>query len=338
MHLNKTQKNPFADVQLYPRDEVIEEIKDKGLSHTREVMHVLGWESEEGCSKCRPALNYYLGMLNPLEYKDEKESRYVNERLRANIQKDGTYGVVPRMYGGVTNSKDLRKIADVADKYDVKLIKVTGGQRIDLLGVKKEDLPSIWAELDMPSGAAYSKGLRTVKTCVGADFCRFGTSDSIGLGTKMEKKFEGMNAPHKVKMSVSACPRNCAEGGIKDVGVIGLDGEYEIYVGGNAGTHMRQADLLAKVKTEEEVIEMTAAFLQYYRETANYLDRTSVWVERLGIEHIQTYLSDEKTFKELNQRMDESLSIVQDGWKEVLENETMVRDLYQNVNIPAGSN
>lgn len=331
-------KESICGCTTLSKDEVIEEIKDKGLSHTREVMHVLGWESEEGCSKCRPALNYYLGMLHPLEYKDEKESRYVNERLRANIQKDGTYGVVPRMYGGVTNSTNLRKIADVADKYDVKLIKVTGGQRIDLLGVKKEDLPSIWAELDMPSGAAYSKGLRTVKTCVGADFCRFGTSDSIGLGTKMEKKFEGMNAPHKVKMSVSACPRNCAEGGIKDVGVIGLDGEYEIYVGGNAGTHMRQADLLAKVKTEEEVIEMTAAFLQYYRETANYLDRTSVWVERLGIEHIQTYLSDEKTFKELNQRMDESLSIVQDGWKEVLESETMVRDLYQNVNIPAGSN
>ncbi|PZX02425.1 assimilatory nitrite reductase (NAD(P)H) large subunit precursor [Psychrobacillus insolitus] len=334
----QNQKESICGCTTLSKDEVIEEIKDKGLSHTREVMHVLGWKSEEGCSKCRPALNYYLGMLNPLEYKDEKESRYVNERLRANIQKDGTYGVVPRMYGGVTNSTDLRKIADVADKYDVKLIKVTGGQRIDLLGVKKEDLPSIWAELDMPSGAAYSKGLRTVKTCVGADFCRFGTSDSIGLGTKMEKKFEGMNAPHKVKMSVSACPRNCAEGGIKDVGVIGLDGEYEIYVGGNAGTHMRQADLLAKVKTEEEVIEMTAAFLQYYRETANYLDRTSVWVERLGIEHIQTYLSDEKMFKELNQRMDESLSIVQDGWKEVLESETMVRDLYQNVNIPAGSN
>lgn len=331
-------KESICGCTTLSKDEVIEEIKEKGLSHTREVMHVLGWKSEEGCSKCRPALNYYLGMLKPLEYKDEKESRYVNERLRANIQKDGTYGVVPRMYGGVTNSTDLRKIADVADKYDVKLIKVTGGQRIDLLGVKKEDLPSIWAELDMPSGAAYSKGLRTVKTCVGADFCRFGTSDSIGLGTKMEKKFEGMNAPHKVKMSVSACPRNCAEGGIKDVGVIGLDGEYEIYVGGNAGTHMRQADLLAKVKTEEEVIEMTAAFLQYYRETANYLDRTSVWVERLGIEHIQTYLSDDKTFKELNQRMDESLSIVQDGWKEVLESKTMVRDLYQNVNIPAGSN
>lgn len=334
----ENQKESVCTCTTLSKDEVIEEIKTKGLSHTREVMNVLGWTSEEGCSKCRPALNYYLGMLNPTEYKDENESRYVNERLRANIQKDGTYGVVPRMYGGVTNAEDLRKIADAADKYNVKLIKVTGGQRIDLLGVKKEDLPSIWADLDMPSGAAYSKGLRTVKTCVGADFCRFGTSDSIGLGTKMEKKFEGMNAPHKVKMSVSACPRNCAEGGIKDVGVIGLDGEYEIYVGGNAGTHMRKADLLMKVKTEQEVIETTAAFLQYYRETANYLDRTSVWVERMGLEHIQSVLADQKTFMELNQRMDESLSVVQDGWKEVLEDKTMLRDLYQNLKVASGSN
>lgn len=330
----ENQQESICECTNYSKDEVIEAIKEKGLTHTREVMNVLGWASEEGCSKCRPALNYYLGMLKPLEYKDEKESRFVNERLRANIQKDGTYGVVPRMYGGVTNSKDLRKIADVADKYQVKLIKVTGGQRIDLLGVKKEDLPSIWAELDMPSGAAYSKGLRTVKTCVGADFCRFGTSDSIGLGTKLEKKFEGMNAPHKVKMSVSACPRNCAEGAVKDVGVIGLEGEFEIYVGGNAGTHMRQAELLAKVKTEEEVLETTAAFLQYYRETANYLDRTSVWVERMGIDHIKEVLADKKTFRELNQRMDETMSVVQDGWKEVLEDKEMARDLFENVKVP----
>lgn len=333
----QNQKESVCACTTLSKDEVIEAIKTKGLSHTREVMNVLGWTSEEGCSKCRPALNYYLGMLNPTGYKDEKESRYVNERLRANIQKDGTYSVVPRMYGGVTNAKDLRKIADVADKYEVKLIKVTGGQRIDLFGVKKDDLPSIWAELDMPSGAAYAKGLRTVKTCVGADFCRFGTSDSIGLGTQLEKKFEGMNAPHKVKMSVSACPRNCAEGAVKDVGIIGLDGEYEIYVGGNAGTHMRQAELLTKVKTEQEVLETTAAFLQYYRETANYLDRTSVWVERMGIDHIKEVLADEQTFKALNQRMDENMSVVQDGWKEVLEDETMARDLYENVKIPVGT-
>lgn len=334
---SKDEKESICACTTLSRDEVIEEIKAKGLSHTREVMHVLGWESPEGCSKCKPALNYYLGMLKPTEYQDERESRYVNERLHANIQNNGTYSVVPRMYGGVTNADSLRKIADVADKYQVKMIKVTGGQRLDLLGVQKEDLPSIWSELDMPSGSAYAKGLRTVKTCVGADFCRFGTQDSIGLGIKMEKKFEGLHSPHKIKMSVSACPRNCAEGSVKDVGVVGLDGEFEIYVGGNGGTQMRQAELLRKVKTEEEVLETTAAFLQYYREDANYLERTSAWVERVGLDHVKTVLADKKTFIDLNQRMDEALSVVQDPWKEALEDNRLLRDLYQNVKVPTGS-
>ncbi|WP_085505992.1 nitrite reductase large subunit NirB [Thalassobacillus devorans] len=335
---DQNQKESICTCTTLSRDEVIEEIKMKGLTHTREVMNVLGWKSEEGCSKCKPALNYYLGMLKPTEYEDEKESRFVNERLHANIQNDGTYSVVPRMYGGVTNAEDLRKIADVADKYEVKMIKVTGGQRLDLLGVKKQDLPNIWSELDMPSGSAYAKGLRTVKTCVGADFCRFGTQDSIGLGIKMEKKFEGLNTPHKVKMSVSACPRNCAEGSVKDVGIVGLDGEFEIYVGGNGGTHMRKAELLYKVKTEEEVIAVTAAFLQYYRESANYLERTSAWVERVGLDHIRSVLDEKQTFMELNHRMDEALSVVQDPWKEAIEDNRLLRELYQNVKIPAGSN
>ncbi|MBM7553366.1 nitrite reductase large subunit NirB [Thalassobacillus pellis] len=331
------QQESICSCTPHTRDEVIEEIKHKGLTHTKEVMNVLGWKSEEGCSKCKPALNYYLGMLNPTEYQDEKESRFVNERLHANIQKDGTYSVVPRMYGGVTNAEELRKVANIADKCQVKLIKVTGGQRLDLLGVKKEDLPNIWSELDMPSGSAYAKGLRTVKTCVGADFCRFGTQDSIGLGVKMEKKFEGLNTPHKVKMSVSACPRNCAEGSVKDVGVVGLDGEFEIYVGGNGGTHMRKAELLAKVKTEQEVMETTAAFLQHYRENASYLERTSAWVERVGIEHVKEVLSDKNTFINLVQRMDEALSIVQEPWKEALEDGRLLRDLYQNVKVPTKS-
>ncbi len=142
-------------------------------------------------------------------------------KVHANIQKDGTFSVVPRMYGGVTNPEQLRKIADVAEKYNVPLLKVTGGQRIDLLGVEKENLPNVWRDLDMRSGYAYGKTLRTVKTCVGQDFCRFGTQDSISLGIEIEKKYEGLNTPHKVKMAVSACPRNCAESGIKDVGILG---------------------------------------------------------------------------------------------------------------------
>ncbi|WP_277678832.1 nitrite reductase large subunit NirB [Gracilibacillus dipsosauri] len=313
------------------RDEVITEIKQKNLTHTREVMNVLGWKSEEGCSKCKPALNYYLGMIHPKEYEDERESRFVNERLHANIQKDGTYSVVPRMYGGVTNAEDLRKIADVAEKYDVGMIKLTGGQRIDLLGVKKEDLPHVWDDLGMPSGYAYGKSIRTVKTCVGSEFCRFGTQDSTGMGIQLEKKFEGLNTPHKVKMGVSACPRNCAESGIKDVGVVGLDGIWEIYVGGNGGTDLRKAELLVKVKTEDEVLEYTAAFLQYYRENARYLERTSHYVERVGLEHIKEVVMDEESRKTLNERMEEALNVYQEPWNQVLENETILKDLYEKV-------
>ena len=329
------EKEAICGCTTLSRDEIVEEIRAKRLTHIREVMNVLEWKTD-GCSKCKPALNYYLGMIYPLEYQDEKEARFVNERLHANIQKDGTYSVVPRMYGGVTTSDDLRKIADVADKYQVGTIKVTGGQRIDLLGVKKDDLPKIWAELGMPSGAAYAKGLRTVKTCVGESYCRFGTQDSIGLGIRLEKKFEGLNTPHKVKMAVSACPRNCAESGIKDVGVVGTDGAWEMYVGGNGGTHLRAADLLFKFKTDDELIEMIGAYLQYYRETANYLERTSAWVDRLGLEHIREVLSDAKTVKMLNFRIEEALSIVQDPWKEAIQNKTLLRDLYETVKIPTG--
>ncbi|WP_078409968.1 nitrite reductase large subunit NirB [Priestia abyssalis] len=325
------QKEAICGCTTLSRDEVVEEIRAKGLTHTREVMNVLGWSTEEGCSKCRPALNYYLGMVNPTKYDDEKESRLVNERMHANIQKDGTYSVVPAMYGGVTNSKDLRKIADVVDKYEIPLVKLTGGQRIDLFGVKKEDLPKVWEDLDMPSGYAYGKSLRTVKTCVGEQFCRFGTQDSMALGIAIEKKFQGLQTPHKVKMAVSACPRSCAESGFKDIGFIGIDGGWEIYVGGNGGTHVRGGDLLYKVKTNEEVMEITGAYLQYYRETANYLERTSAWIERVGLAHVQSILDDKEKRKELNARMEETLSIFKDPWKTIIKDDKKKKELFENV-------
>ncbi|MCG8397936.1 NADPH-nitrite reductase [Bacillus atrophaeus] len=325
------QKKAICGCTSLSRDEVVEEIKGKGLSHTREVMNVLGWKTPEGCSKCRPALNYYLGMVNPTKYEDERTSRFVNERMHANIQKDGTYSVVPRMYGGVTNSHDLRKIADVVDKYEIPLVKMTGGQRIDLIGVKKEDLPKVWSDLDMPSGYAYGKTLRTVKTCVGEQFCRFGTQDSMALGIALEKKFEGLNTPHKVKMAVSACPRNCAESGIKDLGVVGIDGGWELYVGGNGGTHLRAGDLLMKVKTDEEVLEIAGAYLQYYRETANYLERTSAWLERVSLSHVQSVLNDPEKRQELNDRMNETLSVHKDPWKDFLEDKQTSKELFENV-------
>ncbi|MBO9597296.1 MAG: NAD(P)/FAD-dependent oxidoreductase, partial [Cohnella sp.] len=305
------------------RDEVVESITRMKLKTSKEVMHVLEWRNPEGCSKCRPALNYYLGMVFPEEHEDELESRFVNERNHANIQKDGTFSVVPRIYGGVTTPEELKRIADVAGKYDVPLVKITGGQRIDLLGVKKEDLPNVWRDLDMPSGYAYGKALRTVKTCVGNTFCRFGTQDSIGMGIAMEKRFERLNTPAKVKLAVSGCPRNCAEATIKDLGVVAIDGGWEIYVGGNGGTKVRAADLLTKVKSEDEVLEWTGAYLQYYRETANFGERTSEWLQRVGLASIKTALADQEARTALVGRIEQTLDLMKDPWQQIIESDDL---------------
>lgn len=305
------------------RDEIVAAIGEMHLTTTKEVMNVLHWNTEEGCSKCRPALNYYLGMMFPEEHEDERESRFVNERNHANIQKDGTYSVVPRIYGGVTSPGELKRIAEVAEKYEVPMVKFTGGQRLDLLGVKKEDLPKMWADLDMPSGYAYGKALRTVKTCVGSTFCRFGTQDSIQMGIELEKRFERLNTPAKVKLAVSGCPRNCAEATIKDFGVVAIDGGWELYVGGNGGVHVRACDLLTKVKTEEEVMEWSAAFLQYYREQAKWNERTSTWVERVGLDSIKEALAKEEDRLALVARIDKTLSLTKDPWKEIIETDEL---------------
>ncbi|GGJ61855.1 nitrite reductase (NADH) large subunit [Anoxybacillus voinovskiensis] len=329
----QAQKETLCSCTDLNRDEVVAEIQAKGLTTVKEVMHVLGWKNEEGCSKCRPALNYYLGVIYP-EYRDDRDSRLVNEKMHANIQKDGTYSVVPRMYGGVTTPEDLRRIADVAEKYRVPLVKLTGGQRIALFGIKKEDLPNVWADLGMLSGYAYGKTLRTVKTCVGATFCRYGTQDSMQLGIELEKRFERLDTPHKVKMGVSACPRNCAEAGVKDVGIVGVDGGWEIYVGGNGGTDLRAADLLCTVKTAEEVFEIVGAYLQYYRETAKYLERTSKWLERVGLSHVKEVVADEEKRTALNERLQRTLVRYEDPWRKVLEDEPLRQHYYTKRSIP----
>ncbi|WP_153979496.1 nitrite reductase large subunit NirB [Paenibacillus xylanilyticus] len=318
------------------RDEIVAEIKQKGLQTTKEVMNVLGWSQPEGCSKCRPAINYYLGMIAPDTHEDEKESRFVNERMNANIQKDGTYTVVPRMYGGVTTPEELKRIADISVKYDVKAVKVTGGQRLDLIGVKKEDLPQVWAELDMPSGYAYAKSLRTVKTCVGSQFCRFGTQDSMAMGALLERKFERLDLPAKFKMAVNGCPRNCAESCTKDIGIVGNDGGWELFIGGNGGIKARLADSLCKVKTDAELIELCGAIIQYYRETGNYLERTSEWVERMGLEQIRSVVVDNlEERKALMERIEFALSHVEDPWKKVLRNEEGQTKLFQGIEVSA---
>ena len=271
-------------------DDVRRLIIARELKSIPAVMQELEWKSSCGCSKCRPALNFYLVASWPGEYTDDGQSRFINERVHANIQKDGTYSVVPRMWGGMTSAKELRAIADVADKYNIPSVKVTGGQRIDLLGVKKEDLPGVWADLNaagMVSGHAYGKALRTVKTCVGTEWCRFGTQDSTGLGIKLEKFTWGSWTPHKVKLGVSGCPRNCAEATVKDIGIICVDSGYELHIAGAAGLEVKQTVLLCKVATEDEALEYTGAVMQLYREQAHYLDRIHKWVARVGLETVK---------------------------------------------------
>lgn len=311
----KSEK-PLCGCTDLTHGEVRKAIRQHHLVTIADAMHFMEWRTPDGCATCRPPLNYYLLSTWPGEARDDSQSRLANERMHANIQKDGTYSVVPRMWGGVTNPSELRRIADVADKYAIPLVKVTGGQRIDLLGVKKEDLPKVWADLDMPSGHAYGKSLRTVKTCVGSEFCRFGTQDSTAMGIALEKDLVGMWSPHKVKLAVSGCPRNCAESGIKDVGIIAVESGWELYVGGNGGIKTEVAQFFAKVKTAEEVLEYSGAFLQLYREEAFYLERTVHYLARVGLEYAKTrVVEDAANRAELYARLKFALSFETDPWQ-----------------------
>jgi len=271
-------------------------IKAKELKTIPAVMQELEWKTSCGCAKCRPALNYYLVADWPDVYADDYQSRYINERVHANIQKDGTYSVVPRMWGGMTSSKELRAIADVVDKFEIPSVKVTGGQRIDMLGIKKEDLPAVWADLGQAgfvSGQAYAKGLRTVKTCVGTNWCRFGTQDSTGLGIKLEKFMWGSWTPAKLKLAVSGCPRNCAEATCKDIGIICVDSGFEIHFAGAAGLDIKGTEVLGSVPTENEALEHVVALAQMYREQGFYLERIYKWAARIGLDEIRKQIMED---------------------------------------------
>ena len=290
-------------------------IRDLKLLTIGDVYKALDWKTPNGCSSCRPAVNYYVTSTWPKEAKDDPQSRFINERSHANIQKDGTYSVIPRMWGGETTSSELRRIADAVDKYKIPTVKVTGGQRIDLLGVKKEDLVNVWKDIGMPSGHAYAKALRTVKTCVGSEWCRMGTQDSTQMGKDLERAMWRMYAPHKVKFAVSGCPRNCAEAGIKDVGVIGVDSGWEMYIAGNGGIKTEVAHFFVKVKTPAEVLEYTGAFCELYRQEGWYLERTVHYVNRVGLDYVKKkILEDHEGRKALWERLQFALDGEPDPW------------------------
>jgi len=305
-------------VPAIPMDQpaLVAEVRRRELKSVSAVLHELGTSEDE---KSKMGLASMLKSLWNKDYIDERDSRYINDRVHANIQKDGTFSVVPRIYGGVTTAEDLIRIGEVAKKYDVPMVKFTGGQRIDLLGVKKEDLPHVWNDLGMPSGYAYTKAFRTCKTCVGTDFCRFGTNDSTALGIAIEKRFQGVEFPAKLKMAVSGCPRNCAESTVKDIGVIATEGgEWEVSIGGAAGASVRKTDILCRVRTQEEAIRVIGRFMQYYRENAKWLERTYDFVPRIGVERLREILVEDKEGigERLDREIQASIDAYVDPWLE----------------------
>lgn len=300
----------------FPQEQIRQMARGQQLRSVQEILDIYG--NGIGCETCKPALSYIVDVLWCGDHQEDRSARFINDRVHANIQKDGTFSVVPRMRGGVTTPEELRRIADVAEKYKVRMVKVTGSQRIDLLGVKKADLPAVWAELGMPSGQAYTKGVRMVKTCVGTEFCRFGVQDSTSAGIELERRLENLFTPHKVKMGAVGCPRNCAEATVKDIGLIGQEGSWQIVVGGAAGKRVRQADVLTTVETTEEALETAALFFQYYREEAGYLDRTYDFVERVGIDKVrrETIYAAEEIRRGLLDRLAKAKALSFDAWLE----------------------
>ena len=299
------------------KPELISAIKAMELKSVSAVFESLAGGKEDAGSKL--GLASLLRTIWGADYEDERDARFINDRVHANIQKNGTFSVVPRIYGGITSPDELRRIADAAEKYEAKMVKITGGQRIDLLGIPKEHLPDVWREVGMPSGHAYTKAFRTCKTCVGTDFCRFGLGDSTSLGVKIEKRFQGIESPHKMKLAVSGCPRNCAESTTKDVGSTAIEGgKWEVYIGGAAGSRVRKGDTLCTVDSHDEVLKYMGLFMQYYRENAKYLERTYDFVERVGIEKLRQILVDdnEGICERLASEMNAAADAYKDPWLE----------------------
>jgi nitrite reductase (NADH) large subunit len=280
------------------RQELFDLIRVEGITTFSEVLARHG-RGRLGCEVCRPTVASILASLTDRYVLDGEDAALqdTNDHFLANIQKDGTYSVVPRAPGGEITPEKLIVLGQVAKEFRL-YVKITGGQRIDLLGARVDDLPAIWARLidhGFESGHAYGKALRTVKSCVGSTWCRYGVQDSTSLAVDLELRYRGLRSPHKIKMAVSGCVRECAEARGKDVGVIATERGWNLYVCGNGGSRPRHADLLAEDLSTDELIRLTDRFLMYYIRTADRLQRTSVWLENIegGIDHVRQAVVDD---------------------------------------------
>jgi nitrite reductase (NADH) large subunit len=320
----RTVVNHLCEHFQYSRTELFAIIKAKSLRTFAETINHCG--TGNGCEICKPAIASILASLwNDVILESEHETlQDSNDRFLANIQRDGTYSVVPRVPGGEITPDKLAVIARVAKRYEL-YTKITGGQRIDMFGARVQDLPDIWAELveaGFESGHAYGKALRTVKSCVGTTWCRYGVQDSVGFAIRVENRYKGIRAPHKIKMAVSGCTRECAEAQSKDVGLIATEQGYNVYVCGNGGTKPRYAELLAGDLDEDTALRYIDRFLMYYIMTADRLMRTATWCDKLegGLDHIRDVVVHDKLGigQELDRMMAHLVDTYQCEWTAVV--------------------
>jgi NAD(P)H-dependent nitrite reductase large subunit/NAD(P)H-dependent nitrite reductase small subunit len=307
----------------YTRQELFQIVKVKELKSFEAVISSHG--KGHGCEVCKPAVASILASLWNENILNHASLQDTNDRFLANIQRGGLYSVVPRVPGGEITPEKLIVLGEVGKKYGL-YTKITGGQRVDLFGAQVQDLPAIWEDLiaaGFESGHAYGKSLRTVKSCVGTTWCRFGMQDSVGFAIKIENRYKGLRSPHKLKGAVSGCIRECAEAQSKDFGLIATELGYNLYVCGNGGSKPRHADLLAADLDEETAIRYLDRFLMFYVGTADRLTRTSVWLDNLpgGLEYLKSVIIDDKLglCEEFERRMQFVVDTYRCEWREVVE-------------------
>jgi nitrite reductase (NADH) large subunit len=322
------------------RQELFDAIRVLELTSFEEIMAKYG--TGAGCDICKPTIANILASQNSAYVLDAGRGTLqdTNDRALANMQKDGTYSVVPRIAGGEITPKKLGVIAAVAEKYNL-YTKITGGQRIDMFGARLEQLPEIWKELvdaGFESGQAYGKSLRTVKSCVGSTWCRFGVQDSVAMAIQLELRYRGLRSPHKLKMGVSGCARECAEARGKDVGVIATADGWNLYVGGNGGATPAHAQLLAKDLDDETLIKYIDRYFMYYIRTADRLQRTARWQEELdgGIKHVEDVVVKDTLgiAADLEAAMAKHVDTYIDEWADTLKDPERLRRFRSFVNAP----